>query len=462
MQTSSRDNLYICPGETHPITRSIHLARMAAFFPACRDCPFRGDTAQLAKQTVERLQSTEKRVERKSLVTPDGIRGRYLNEINRKKGEQFAAALASLLWQQTPLVGQLDSAKRRSRRSGPAVVVGHDERPSSPDIITGVVSALRLMGCAVTDISLCTEPCFRFAVDHLQAAAGIYVTGAGHEPSWTGLNFVMSGAIPVSPRVAGQAAGRVTTLDDLELRMQQPSGRPTRQGGSHRLFQAAIPYEAGLLKHFHALRPLRVALGCPSRPVRETLGRLFANIPCQWLPVDIPDRARSMTSAADADVVRVGKSVRDRGAHVGVLIDHDGSRCAFLDEEGALVTALTMTCLIAELLLTEHRGSAIIVEAPACDRLSPALEELGGRCIDGGSTQAEMATTLRTERAIFGGGDSGRYWFGEAFPSCDAILTLARVLELLSRSDAPFSSVAGRAIETAASGPFVLQSNQTL
>ncbi|MEX2288597.1 MAG: hypothetical protein WD648_15980 [Planctomycetaceae bacterium] len=473
MQTRTRDNLYICPGETHPIARAVHLARLAAFFPACRDCPFRGDTAQLAKQTVERLQSTQKRVERKSLVTADGIRGRYLNEINRKKAEDFAAALARNLWRQSPLVGHLDAGKRRNRRNGPAVVVGHDERTSSPDIVTGVVSALRRMGCTVTDISLCTEPCFRFTVDHLKAAAGVYVTGAGHDPSWTGLDFVTAGAIPVSscgdfgevgrgldrssastlpqplPGREGGSNENILTLEALARGVHQPHGRPTRQAGSHRLFQAAIPYEASLLKHFHALRPLRVALGCSSRPVRETVARLFGGLPCLIVPVEIPDRARSVVEPSDADVRRVATSVQENTADLGVLIDHDGSRCAFLDEEGALVSPATITTLIAELVLAEHPGSTIIVETSALDALRPAIEERGGKCLDAGRTQAELATTMRAEQAVFGGCTSGQYWFGEAFPSSDAILTLARVLEALSRTDAPFSRVVQLAFEPA-------------
>ena len=48
---------------------------------------------------------------------------------------------------------------------------------------------------------------------------------------------------------------------------------------------------------------------------------------------------------------------------------------------------------------------------------------------------------MRAHQAVFGGGASGRFWFSESFPTCDAILALAKVLELLSQSDAPFSEV---------------------
>ncbi|MGH7128085.1 MAG: hypothetical protein ACREIV_05925, partial [Planctomycetaceae bacterium] len=315
---------YVCPGERHPISRPVHLARLAAFYPACRDCPCRGDTGGLPPQTVRRLQSTERRVERASLFTAEGVRGVYLNELNRRKAADLAAAFAALLWEsafETQRVRKIHNRQgltdpdaaadaaaglppalahafnsdwtRRARRARvAAVVAGHDERPSSPDLMAGVVASLGRMGCEVIDIGLCTKPCFWFAVDHLQAAAGVFVTGSGCDASWTGLDFALRGGTPLSrgverreerfelredpkahrPRPMGSL---VSDLPSLEERLRRPVNRPTRHGGVRRSFCAAVPYEAALWKHFHALRPLVVCLGCPVPLIRRTLERLF-------------------------------------------------------------------------------------------------------------------------------------------------------------------------------------------
>ena len=225
MFTPASEKLYICPGETHPISRAVHLSRLSAYFPACRDCPFRNDTGHLPRQTIERLQETERRVQRKSLFTAEGVRGKYLNELTRSKAEKYAAALAELVWEHAPFVAHVEDAPRKGRRAGPTVVIGHDERPSSPDIVMGVAASLRRMGCAVVDVSRCTEPCFRFAVDHLQAAAGIYVTGAGCGPAWTGLDFVGAQASP-SVRCTVRTTTRPTRTRKAEfcLWMQCRSG----------------------------------------------------------------------------------------------------------------------------------------------------------------------------------------------------------------------------------------------
>ncbi|MBT4865475.1 MAG: hypothetical protein HON53_10190 [Planctomycetaceae bacterium] len=440
-----QEKLYICPGETRPISRSVHLSRLAAFFPACRECPFRCDTGQLASSTVERLQSTEHRVERQSLFTPEGVRGAYINELTRSKAGQMAAALARLLWQESPLIGRAETAQQGHRPRRPSVVVGHDERPSSPDIVTGVATSLRRMGCQVIDISLTTKPCFWFSVDHLDADAGIFVTGAGSPPSWTGLDFCGRQGTPLSQRPARmtccESAGELD-LNRIEDQLRQPFSRSTRHAGPYRTFQAAVPYEAGLWKHFHALRRLTIACACSNRLTRRTLERIFETLPCELHLVDVPHRVRDPLDSNDADVERLSQAVQRQQADLGVLIDEDSQRCGFVDERGQHVSSERMTQLLCQLMLTGHPGETAAIETSLIHSVYPVVEQSGGKLVNGGEMMAEMSHTMRDQNATIGGGDSGYLWFREACPTSDAVITLAHVLGLLSRSDAPLSEVA--------------------
>ena len=425
------DKLYICPGEQHPISRAVHLARLAAFYPACRSCPLRGDTGQLAKHVVECLQSTERRAERASLFTADGARGVHLNELSRRKAENIAAAFAAHLWNDAPLLARTDESARIGRRSRPTVVLAQDERPSSPDVATGALAGLRQMGCQVVDLGIVTRACFSFSVDHLQASGGVYVTGSGCGPAWTGMDFCGRGAQPLS-----QAA-----LKTIESRLTEEYSRPTRQAGTHRYFQAAVPYEAGLWKHFHALRPLTVVCGTPSRVLRALLSRIFETLPCRLVLTELPLRVRDLADDIDPDVQRVGRAVKKHRADLGLVIDDDGLACAVVDEAGDRVPDETLIRLLAELVLTSHGGRAVVLTRSEPEGLPTAIEKAGGRCVTADDSIAAIFSAMREESAVFGSSAS-RFWFGESYPTCDAILTLARILELLSRSDAALSEVA--------------------
>ncbi len=423
---------FTCPGEHYPISRSVHLSRLASFYPKCRDCEHRGDTGQLPQQTVERLQSTERRIARESLFVPEGIRGVYLNEMTRKNAGAYAGALASLLWDESPLRGRVAETRQseiRPRRSGPQIVVGYDERSSSPDIMSGVVSALQRMNCDVIDIGVATRPCFDFAVDHLQAMAGVLITGSGCAPSWTGLEFVGKSAIPFS---------QGGTLDELDRRHRSGFGRPTRNAGRQWIFRALGPYQASLRKHFHAVRPLIVYGGCVSRLLRNTMSQLFEKLPCQLKWVDIPQRRRDFSNRDDLDLRRIADAVCGGGADLGILIDDDGSCCGFVDDFGRSISAETVTQFLAEDLVAQHPGKRIVIEAES-DSVRDAVIAAGGTVEIGGPTRQFMYQTIQDQDAAFGGGSSGRFWVKDAYPACDAILTLSKMLQALSRSDRPFS-----------------------
>ena len=438
---------YVCPGETHAISRAVHLSRLAAFYPKCRECSHRQEVGQLSQPQFESDDSSEPRESERSLFTLEGIRGVYLNELTRHKAGELSAAFASLLWESLPLAGRSDlrdaNSKRPIRRSGPVVVVGFDERPSSPDIVTGVAAALRRMSCQVVDIGQTSMPCFRFSVAHMQAAGGILVSGHGCEPSWTGLDFVGKHGRPIS--VAGcrneSSAARAIRLEDIHHRCEQGAVRPLRQGGSQRVFQVSVPYLAGLLKRFHALRPLRVAIGCSVRFVRRTLDGLFEKLPVTLDWVEIPQRSRDLLNGDDSDVRRVREAVVAQSADFGFLIDDDGADVAVLDEVGSLLAPGDLLCLLADVLLAEQVGAAVVIDNAARDFLQPRIATKDRRCWLGGWTQSDVWQAMRHEAAICGGGATGRVWLRDAVPACDAILTLAHLLQTLSRDDAPLSQV---------------------
>jgi phosphomannomutase len=295
------------------------------------------------------------------------------------------------------------------------VVLAHDDRPSSPDVVTGVGQALRRMGCQVVDIGLATRPCLVFAVDHLRAAGGVHVTGAGCDPGWTGLDFLSRGTVPCS------SSGE---LDRIAARYRAGYSRPSRRAGSQRTFHAAVPYEAGLWKHFHALRPFKIALACPNRTVHDLFTRIFRKLACRLLTVETPTRRRSPLDPADPDVERTARHVCATGAHLGVLVDDDGERCVFFDEYGRLVPPPVVARIFA---------------ADACDGTkTPGARDASERR----STREAVTLAMQQNRLPFAGDGTGRYWFAEAYRACDALLTLVHLLQSLSRSDTPFSEIA--------------------
>ncbi len=467
---------YVCPGEVHSISHSIHLARLASHYSKCGECDHRHDTGSRRLAAADLSRETGcSRVARQSLLATEGVRGIYLNELDRTRAAQWGAALAAMLWDEEPRRGSArrddcnacdDAASERSvcveevdvggvsrdgselesneflsvthgtrtasLRRGPVVVIGFDERSSSPDIVTGVALGLRRMGCQVIDLGQVSAPCFQFAVRQLEATAGMFVTGAGCEPAWTGLDLVGRHARPWS---------KGHQLDELELRTKADVLRPTRSAGSQRTFQALAPYEAELANHFHALRPLHVVCGSATRLFPRTLDRLFAKLPCRVTHVALPVRQRDLADPNDADVRRVAAAVTLGGPHLGVIVDDDGQRCAFVTERGRLVTAGELARTLIEFERREQRDLKVVVDRCLSDELTGWLTPRRVAYTESDATAAGAVELLESSDARLGLLEDGRVWFRETHATCDAILTLARTLQALSLSDASFSEI---------------------
>lgn len=414
---------YTCPGENHPISRSVHLSRLAAFFPTCRNCPHCDDTGGLAEQTVDRLARTRRRVARPTLFTSEGVRGIHRNELTRADADRLAAALAWLCWQDQPRplpAGDVPHA-------GPVVVVGHDARPAARDLVAGVLSALVRSGCRTLEIGRVSDPCFRFAVDHLQADAGLRVTGAGCGPAWIGLDAVTA---------RGQPLSRGGGLQRWETKTREGHSRPTRQAGQRRSFQATGVYEAHLKRHFSPTRPLSICLAAPPGPQADTLERLFGGLPWTLERVAGPDRALAE---------RVAARTTDIGADLGLVCRDDEARAWVCDETGTPVTDRALATLLATRLLAEHPGHSVVLARDHGIESDRMVRRLGGRPRRvAGDSRSDTWQAMRDHDAILGLGDEGTIWFRETVPTCDALLMIGHLLQTLDRHDQPLSQLIAR------------------
>ena len=67
------------------------------------------------------------------------------------------------------------------------------------------------------------------------------------------------------------------------------------------------------------------------------------------------------------------------------------------------------------------------------------------RVVTSSPRRADLSAAMSEHGAPLGGGPSGRFWYSDAgFPSPDALMTVTRLLVLLSRSDEPLSAVLDR------------------
>lgn len=211
---------FLCPGGTQPVSRALHLARLNAAWPTCDQCEWRHDTEGLAQKTIE---VTDRIRDHRAIGiqrTEFGVRGQYINELDRKTASELARLFCVCLYENSKATDQAEAEEARRRetanrsRSSSAdrsaievkasfaelqpVVVGYDGRSSSPDIFVGVTAAVREFGLPLIDLGRCTAASIQEAARSQPGCSGaIFVTGSGSPASWTGLDVSDAAGDPV-------------------------------------------------------------------------------------------------------------------------------------------------------------------------------------------------------------------------------------------------------------------------
>lgn len=220
---SALDVLYQCPGEPHSISRDIHLARIAASWPACRSCPSRHDVPQnLAVRTHSDVRTD-------ILLTRWGFRGVWQNAIPRDVAAQLTSISVSHLHSMRSadrIEGSVETASTTRADSCLRLALGYDGRDSSPDIYCGAVSAALQNGADVVDAGRTTMAGLQELVrSDGDVQAGILVTGSGLSAPFTGMDLFLRDGSPLT--VPWQDWN--LTVRRCSRSMEEPNGSPADQ-----------------------------------------------------------------------------------------------------------------------------------------------------------------------------------------------------------------------------------------
>lgn len=445
---------YVCPGEERPISRSVHLARLAAFDPACRTCSRRHEAGPFPLITPEDLELQARAARRSTWVTPTGIRAIFRNELDRPRAMRWGLALGQRLCEQwkprvaTPesepssespcLIGdefngslteEVDIVARPADLPpGPVVVVGYDSRPHSPEIVHGLGLGLRRLGCRVVDIGRVSSPCFRFAVSHFSAVLGAYVTGGSNGPEWTGFDVVDERGVPWTSE---------TGLRDWERAAADPAEPVCRFLGGLRSASVQADYENGLRETFHGLRPLKLVLATNQPPLARLVQKLVDGLPIDVIPLSLGTRGRNLFSPRDPDVVRLGEAVRNSTADLGILLADNGEQWSTVDEAGHLVALPDLAGLLAREALRQEPGTSVVATPELATLLSRLAVRDGGVCHT--VSLPELATHLLGAPPAMGFDGDGRVFRAGERLVCDAVLSIGLLLQALSHGDTAVS-----------------------
>jgi phosphomannomutase len=353
-----------------------------------------------------------------TIVKAYDIRGLVPDELDAAVAHRLGAAFATLVDAST-------------------VVVGHDMRPSSPDLVAAFADGVTGTGADVVDIGLASTDQLYFASGHLDLPGAMFT--ASHNPAhYNGIKLCRAGAVPV-----GEAG-----LEEVRRLAEAGDLPAVQRRGAVRSQDVLVAYAEHLLGlvDLSAMRRLRVVVdagnGMAGHTVPEVFGRLPVDLVPMYFELDGTFPNHEANPLDPANLVDLQERVRAERADVGFAFDGDADRCFVVDERGTAVSPSAVTALVAVRELERSPGATVIHNLITSRAVPEIVTEHGGvpvRTRVGHSfIKAEMART----GAVFGGEHSAHYYFRDFWKADTGMLAALHVLSALGTQDRPLSELA--------------------
>jgi phosphomannomutase/phosphoglucomutase len=256
--------------------------------------------------------------------------------------------------------------------SGPHIVLGRDNRETSPAYRDAIAAGLQRAGCRVTDIGPVPTPLVWFYVAQLQGDGAVQVTASHKEPTYNGFKL-RRGQKPFWGEEIQQG---------LYARVTQG---PYAEGEG----SVALADEGAVIERYlsamagacHLERALRVVVSTGYGIAGRTAPHLFRRLGCQVTALEADWRRglppKPLDPAVPEELSGLQEAVRRERADLGVAIDPDGDRLGIVNERGEVVPPDYSIIPLARQILA--RGPATFVFDVRCsDALRKEVEGRGG------------------------------------------------------------------------------------
>jgi len=317
-----------------------------------------------------------------------------------------------------------------------AVVIGHDMRPSGPDLVAAFADGVREQGCDVILIGLASTDGLYFASGTLGLPGAMFT--ASHNPAqYNGIKLCRVGAAPV-----GQDSG----LREITELVMAGITTPDVPMGEVREVDVLRDYAAYLreLVDVADIRPLTIvvdagngmagftapavleeAAGLPALPL--TIDRMFYE-----LDGTFPNHEANPIEPENLRAIQT--RVQHMGADMGLAFDGDADRCFIIDERGESVSPSTLTALIAARELAKSPGSAVIHNLITSRAVPEVITENGGRPIRSRVGHSFIKATMAETNAVFGGEHSGHFYFRDFWRADSGMLAALHAIAALGET----------------------------
>jgi phosphomannomutase len=327
------------------------------------------------------------------------------------------------------------------QKDGKKVVVGRDARISGEMIYYNVVGNLLGLGLDVIDLGLATTPTVEMAVVEAEADGGIIITASHNPKQWNALKLLNKYGEFISESI-GQEIIKKSEKAKYEFPEIDKIGTLIKKDylDFHIEKILALPYidvEAIKNKKFHIVIDAVNSVGGIAVPkLLKALGvDKITEIFCEpngkfpHNPEPLPEHLSNLAS-----------EVTFNKAHLGIAVDPDVDRLAFIDDKGNAFGEEYTLVACADYMLSQKKGNTVS-NLSSTKALRDISEKYGVEYHTSAVGEVNVVEKMKEVDAVIGGEGNGGVIVPDLHYGRDALVGIAIFLTHLAKSNKSCSSL---------------------
>ena len=309
------------------------------------------------------------------------------------------------------------------------VVVGRDDRESSPEIHKALLKGITDAGADVYDLGLSTTPMVYYATGKYGFKASAQITASHNPREYNGLKISRENALPV-----GFDTGLGTIKEWIETRELVAAGK---RGEVHDL-NIRQEYIEFLLKYKTDMSGLGIAMdlsnGMAALLIKDIMGEGGDNLHYIYDNMDGTFPNHEANPLIPENTLDLRNLVAQKGCDIGVIFDGDADRVMFVDENSRFISPDLMIALLGHYFL-EERGERgpVLQDIRSSKAVGEYLTPMGGEIHTWRVGRAFASHKLREINGIYGGELAGHYYFRDFFYSDSGIMAALIILGITAK-----------------------------